>query len=383
MSGSNLFKVNPDKLIKSINKMSNLKIDNIEVNFNKYKWPEKTKISNWTGIPETNLVFPYNKNTLTFYFHLLQFSEPAKAEYSYRLEGLQSDWTPFTPETKAVFTNLTADKYLLRIRGKLISSPDNEAEIDYSFQILPPWYRTWWSYSLTFLIVSSIIFLFLRNRFRAIKRKSEFDRRISELKMEALKSQMNPHFIFNAFNSIQKYILQQNTKAALDYMSEFALLIRQTLDNSTKNLISLADEIKYLTSYINLEKRRIINLTYTIDVASEIDSEEIFLPPMLIQPFAENAIIHGIRHLDREGQIIIKFNLDGGDSYLICSIEDSGIGRAKAKEINEARNRTHKSRGTQNTFQRMELFGIKAETIDLFDEKGLPSGTKVELKIKI
>jgi hypothetical protein len=378
-----LFKINPDELIKSTNKVSNLKIDNIEVNFNKYEWSERTKINNWTGIPETNLVFPFNKNTLTFYFHLFQFSEPAKAEYSYRLEGLQSDWTPFTPETKAVFTNLTDDKYLLRIRGKLISAPDKISETEYSFQILPPWYRTWWSYSLTFLIVSSLIYLILKNRFRAIKRKSEFDRRISELKMEALKSQMNPHFIFNAFNSIQKYILQQNTKAALDYMSEFALLIRQTLDNSTKNLISISDEIKYLTSYINLEKRRIINLTYTIDVASEIDTEEIFLPPMLLQPFVENSILHGIRHLEKEGKIIIKFNLIEDDSCLLCSVEDSGIGRAKAKEINEARNRTHKSQGTQNTFRRMELFGIKAETIDLFDEKGLPSGTKVELKIQL
>ena len=320
MSGSNLFKINPDELINSINnKMSNLKIDNIEVNFNKYEWSGTIKINNWTSVPESNFILPFNKNTLTFYYHIWQFNEPSKAQYSYKLEGFQDEWTPYTTETKAVFTNLTDNKYLLRIRGKLTSSPGKITEITYAFHIMPPWYRTWWFYIMTFLIVSTFIFLFLRNRFRAIRRKSEIDRRISELKMEALKSQMNPHFIFNAFNSIQKYILQKDTRAALDYMSEFALLIRQTLDNSTKNLISLSDEIKYLTSYIDLEKRRVLNLGYVIKLAADIDPQEIFLPPMLIQPFVENSIIHGIRHLEKEGKIIIRFNFSEEDSsYMHC-----------------------------------------------------------------
>lgn len=383
MSGSNLFRFNPDELIKSTYKVSKLKIENIEVNFNKYEWSAKTKVDKWTGIPETNLVLPYDRNTLTFYFHLLQFNDPSKAQYSYKLEGSQDNWTPFSPETKAVFTNLGDKKYTLRIRGKLISSPDLISEIEYSFQILPPWYRTWWFYCTIFLIVSSIIYFILRNRFRAIKRKSDIDRRISELKMEALKSQMNPHFIFNAFNSIQKYILQQDTKAALDYMSEFALLIRQTLDNSTKNLISLSDEKKYLTSYLSLEKRRIMNLTYSIVITPDIDQDEIFFPPMLLQPFVENSILHGIRHLEREGKIVIQFTLTHGDSCLICSIEDNGIGRKKANEINEARDRTHKSQGTQNTFQRLALLGIQAGTNDLYDNEGLATGTKVELKIQV
>ncbi|MGA1978654.1 MAG: two-component regulator propeller domain-containing protein [Bacteroidales bacterium] len=383
MSEINLFRLNPDELIKNTDKINKLKIDNIEVNFHKYDWPEKTGINNWTGIPGTNLILPFNENTLTFYFHLLQFSGPSKAQYSYKLDGFQDNWTPFTPEMKAVFNNLRNGRFLLRIRGRLISSPARITEIEYPIRILPPWYRTWWFYCFTFLIVSILIFLFLRNRFRAIKRKSEIDRKISELKMEALKSQMNPHFIFNAFNSIQKYILQQDSRAALDYMSEFALLIRQTLDNSTKNQISLSDEIKYLTSYIDLEKRRVLNLGYVIEVASDIDPEDVFLPPMLIQPFVENAIIHGIRHLESKGNIFIKFKMNNGDSILICTVEDNGIGRAKANEINEVLNKTHKSQGTRNTFQRMELFGISSEIIDLFNEKEIPSGTKVELRIRL
>jgi hypothetical protein len=383
ISENNLIKINPDELVKNSGETNRLIIDNLEINYIKSQWPSEFKTDNRTGLPEGGFRLPYNKNTLTFYYHLLQYAEPAKAQYSYKLDGIMKEWTPFSAEPKAVFSYINNGRYTLRIRGRLISSPGNITEIEYPFRIMPPWWKSWWFISLASLAGFSIIYLVLKVRIRAIKRESETERKISELKMGALKAQMNPHFIFNAFNSIQKYILLQDTKASLDYMSEFALLIRQTLDNSSRNTITLSEEIRYLKTYLGLEGRRILNLTYLVETDSAIDTEEIFLPPMLIQPFVENSILHGIRHLEREGNLVIRFEIPEGDSCLYCLVEDNGIGRAKSKEINNATRRGHKSHGSQNTFQRMALFGIQSETIDLLDENGLPSGTKVQIKIEI
>ncbi|MFO7829656.1 MAG: histidine kinase, partial [Bacteroidales bacterium] len=221
-------------------------------------------------------------------------------------------------------------------------------------------------------------------RISRIREKAQIQQKISELKLDALKAQMNPHFIFNAFNSLQKYILLQETTEALDYMSEFASLIRRTLDNSTEKEIRLSEEVEYLKTYLQLEKKRVSNLNYNITVDKDLDEEYILIPPMLIQPFVENAILHGIRHLKKQGMMKISFEKES--SFLKVIIEDNGIGRKQSVEINQKNRLSHHSKGTSITEQRIKLLSdkksnkIKVQTIDL-EKAGEASGTMVVLYI--
>jgi ligand-binding sensor domain-containing protein/two-component sensor histidine kinase len=377
ISDEKLFRLNPAEFVNGKSESFPLVSDGIDINFKPSEWSEITKSDNWNVLPSGRFRIPYNKNTLTFYFHLLQYGEPSKARYRYKLEGFQQDWTPYTSETKAVFTNLPDGNYSLKIHGSLLSDPGQVSVLEINFRILPPWWKKWWSVLASIILISAASFLFFRYRIGLIKKESEINQKIASLKLEALKAQMNPHFIFNAFNSIQKYILNQDSKSALNYMSDFAALIRKTLDNSTREVTSLTDEISYLRSYIELEQRRVPNLTYRIDKDNEIDTDEIYLPPMLIQPVVENSILHGIRHMDKEGLIIISFSLSGETGRLICTVEDNGIGREESKNLYNSQGKTHSSMGSQIIQQRADLFGVKVKITDLYKD-GAVAGTSVD-----
>ena len=379
ISEGRLTRFDPDELIASVSKNCRLQIKKIEVNFNEYDLSTLSSINKWSGLPENGLVLPYDKNTLTFYFHLLQFSEPSKTTFSYKLKGMQENWTNLSADNKAVYTKLKPGKYILSFRSMIKSSPENLFESEFSFRINPPWYREWWFITIVLLTMIFFAYLILRNRFRQIRRNAEIDKKIETLKLEALKSQMNPHFIFNAFNSIQKYILNQDIKAALNYMADFAGLIRKTLDNSTKERICLADEISYLKSYLELEQRRVPNLNYTIDCNDDIDSEGIFIPPMMIQPVVENSILHGIRHKEGEGMIRISFTVSEETCDLICTVEDNGIGRERSMELYRLQGKSYSSMGSQIIKRRADLCGVKIIISDL-NAKDSPSGTMVEFR---
>ena len=379
ISDKKLFKLKPDEFDIGNIKSCPLVADGIDINFKPEAWPDNNESGNWNRLTPQKFKIPYNKNTLTFYYHLLQYSEPSKARYRFKLEGFQKDWTSYTSETKAVFTNLSDGNYTLNIDGILLSNPGQVAKLEINFKILPPWWRTWWFILVIISLFVTGIYLFFRYRIGLVKKESIINQKMASLKLEALKAQMNPHFIFNAFNSIQKYILNQDSKSALNYMSDFAALIRKTLDNSTKELVSLTDEISYLTSYIELEQRRIPNLSYKINLGNEIDTDEIYLPPMLIQPVVENAILHGIRHMDKEGIIIIRFCISADTGRLISTVEDNGIGRDLSRELYLSQGKTYSSIGSKIIQQRADLFGVTVKITDL-KNNGTSSGTIVEFR---
>jgi len=361
-----------------------LLINDIEINNKSYDWSEIAKTDNWNHLPGSKVKLKHHQNSLIFYCNLLQFKNNNNTLYSYKLEGSSMDWTPYTREKKAVFTYLTHGHYTFKVKGYNLSNPENIVETTFDFQISPPWYKTWFFYVLTGFFVFLIIYLSYRTRISRVREKAHIQQKISELKLDALKAQMNPHFIFNAFNSLQKYILLQETTEALNYMSEFASLIRKTLDNSTEKEIRLSEEIEYLKTYLELEKIRVSNLDYSITVDKMLDTEYLLIPPMLIQPFVENAILHGIRHLKKQGMMKISFERD--HSFLKVTIEDNGIGRKQSLEINQKNRLSHHSKGTSITEQRIKLLSekksskIKVQTIDL-ETDGKVSGTKVILYI--
>ncbi|MEQ1625723.1 MAG: histidine kinase, partial [Sediminibacterium sp.] len=207
--------------------------------------------------------------------------------------------------------------------------------------------------------------------------------------LSALKAQMNPHFMFNALNSIQEIILMNNKREANMYLGKFADLMRITLDQSNKNAISLDDELKSLLLYLELEALRFeTHFQYKIDVDDNVFAPDIQIPAMLIQPYVENAIKHGLLHKQGEKQLLIQFRLENEET-LLCMITDNGIGRKRSAEINQLRARKHTSFATGATLKRLELLNygneqrITVNFEDLKDERGQDSGTKVLLFIPI
>lgn len=198
---------------------------------------------------------------------------------------------------------------------------------------------------------------------------------------------MNPHFIFNSLNSIQSYIVTHDTGMAVTYLGKFSQLMRLILMNSGNNFVVFTEELKAITHYLDLEKLRFGNkFDYEIILDKNIDTEFIEIPPMVIQPYIENSIIHGILHKTSKGKIIIDFKLKG--KYILCSVTDNGIGRMKAAELREKAGIKRKSSGMYITKARLEMLNQEkmeeySVTIkDLKDDQGKPTGTQVELIIQ-
>jgi tetratricopeptide (TPR) repeat protein len=241
-----------------------------------------------------------------------------------------------------------------------------------------------------FIILFVIVGLLVIRQFRlsAKKRISEMNQRIAEMTQANLRQQMNPHFIFNTLNSIQYYMYQHDKVATNNYLTKFSSLIRKILENSQHTSIPIKDELEALTLYLELEKLRFKEkFSYRIDVADEIDTLQYKIPTMLIQPYVENAICHGLVTKDGSGYVNIAFSMEF--DYIRCVIEDNGIGREAAMEIKKHRETNHNSLGTRITESRLDLvnslYGTSLKVIydDLKDEHGDAIGTRVEIHIPI
>ena len=241
---------------------------------------------------------------------------------------------------------------------------------------------------ILFAFVLILIVFLLFNRFKLKKEKQQIDleKQKQEIEKRLLQSQMNPHFIFNSLNSINSFITGKDTLTAQSYLSMFAELMRYILENSRKTLIPLEDEINTLRLNLELEKLRFDNkFDFKINVSKEIDTENIYIPPMLVQPFVENAIIHGIMNKSGHGNIIINF--DQKPDVILCTVLDDGIGRKKAKEIGNKSGKKHKPIGLQLTNERLSLLSkqkksqLEIKITDLTDENGQAVGTRVDLSL--
>ncbi|HRN55279.1 MAG TPA: histidine kinase [Agriterribacter sp.] len=211
----------------------------------------------------------------------------------------------------------------------------------------------------------------------------------SEIEMKALRAQMNPHFIFNSLNSINKYILKNDHVNASRYLTRFAKLIRLILDNSNSKEIALSDELEALKLYIEMELLRFTNkFTYGISVDENVSPDTLQVPPLVIQPYVENAIWHGLLHKEADGRLNVSVKKTT-DNMLQCSIEDNGIGRSKAMEMKSKSANANRSLGMKLTAERISMLNqytslnASIEIVDLVDNNGEASGTKVILKIPI
>ena len=218
-----------------------------------------------------------------------------------------------------------------------------------------------------FLVFGFIsIYYFFTKRINKIKERANekqiISNKVNELEQMALRSQMNPHFIFNCLNSIQEYVINSDVQGANKFITDFSRLIRSTLDNSYKKTITISDEIKYLRNYITIEQHRFENkFTFLIVTDDEINLEDNYIPPMLLQPYLENAIRHGINN-KKEGQGHILINFLKQHNNLLCQIIDNGIGIEASKKMNSKNNIEYQSRGMELTAKRIMLLNNKIGT---------------------
>ena len=223
------------------------------------------------------------------------------------------------------------------------------------------------------------------------KTQAELQQKVAELEMQALRAQMNPHFIFNCLSSINRFIFKNDNKVASDYLTRFSRLIRMVLMHSQKKLIPLEDELEMLRLYLDLERLRFKDaFDYSITTTNIVDAGAIFIPPLLLQPFCENAVWHGLMHKEEKGHLKIIINELNGEEKkaLHCIIEDDGIGRKKAAEFKSKSAENEKSMGLKITTERLALlnqennFSTFYKIEDMLDENNEVAGTRVQLKIR-
>lgn len=264
--------------------------------------------------------------------------------------------------------------------------------------------RQQWLYSAAALLLLLVLggFLYYRNRNKQAtlilqlekeraeqkQRESEFERKVSDAALHSLRSQMNPHFIFNCLNSIKLYAVENNRDAATEYLGKFSRLMRLVLENSKSDRISLQQEIETLQLYMEMEAMRFKEkLHREINIADNVDLEYIEIPPMLIQPYVENAIWHGLMPKEEGGAIVLSFNCQ--DNNLRITVTDNGVGRARSAELRRQSATAHKSFGMSITHERIELINqmyktnISVIVNDLYDGQGIARGTEVIMDLPI
>jgi ligand-binding sensor domain-containing protein len=352
----------------------------------------KDSISAWQTF-DKEIHFNYNENHLDFEFTGLHYQNPNSLKYSWMLQGLEDKWSPLSDKNNATYINLPPGKYTFKVKACTEQNNCSENYASFNFVIIPPYWQTLWFK----ILIAVVILLFLlttimlllkqsRNKAKRLNEKLQLQNKILKLEQKALQLQMNPHFIFHTLNSINGLMINKDIATARKYLAKFSKLMRAILENSRTELISLYDEIATLEEYLNIEKfTRNNSFDYQINIDKTIDTQDIFLPPMLIQPFVENSIIHGFKGLNHTGKISISFSVL--NDILICEITDNGIGRIKASENRAQQEQNKKSIAMQVVNERLLAYRNNKHTksleiIDLY-ENNRAAGTKIILRINI
>lgn len=343
------------------------------------------------AIDTTGLYLKHRDNNIRFDFVGISFKSAGDITYQYRLLGIDDAWNT-TKDNFLQYPSLPSGSYelqLVAINKFGVRSNPMHVPFTIAKQLVE---ENWFRVALILLAIG-LAWTLTSWRIRRIRKryreKIETNTRIATLEQQALKAQMNPHFIFNCLNSIQQYVIDKDVMGANKFITGFSRLIRQTLENSSKQLISVGEEEAFLNAYLSLEKLRFEGrFEYQVQVDAQISKEEVFLPPMLLQPYVENSIRHGIRLMQKGGGLV-NINISLAFNRLICSVVDNGVGREAAQRYKSNQHIEYQSKGMLLTSQRIALFNknVKEQIIlqveDMRDGDGKPSGTKVTLSIPL
>ncbi|MBK1896985.1 sensor histidine kinase [Chryseobacterium paridis] len=322
------------------------------------------------------------ENTVAFNLSFLDYASQGKVSYKYKVEGLNDEWQ-ISSSPKIMFNALPPGKYIFKVFGLGYNGKQSRTSTDITFEIKPKFWQTWWFRFLIIILVGSILFSLITLYFQRKRNKKlatlYYEKKIAELELQAIKAQINPHFIYNCLNSIQFLLYKKDYTETENYLDIFSQMIRKTLHYSEKTFMPIKEETDYLSLYLNMEKLRLKDLfDYKITISPAVNKSWV-IPSLLIQPFVENAIKHGVSNLkDRKGNIEILF--DYADSLLCITIEDNGVGIGNKPESNAKTN----SFGVKLSQKRIETFRQLFETnitleINDLSEKEKKPGTQIKL----
>jgi ligand-binding sensor domain-containing protein len=331
----------------------------------------------------------YNENYITLNYLGLSFRNAGHIEYRYKMVGIDSNWT-YSNYTSVKYQAMPPGTYTFYVFAKNSDGHWSKNAGTISFIIEPALWQTFRFKLMVILLIAILILLVFKWRLRILARreheKALLQNRIAQTELKALRAQMNPHFIYNAINSVQYFITNNDPESSQKYLAKFARLIRYVVDNSKPASIPLQTEINALLLYLDLEALRFERrFEYKVEIGEGIDANFIQIPSMLVQPYVENAIWHGLMHKDGAGKIDISFTME--PDILKCVIKDDGIGRKRSKEIKQKDSVPRRSLGMAITQERLEIINQMNNTelnvviTDLFNEKNEGIGTKVELFI--
>ncbi|MEM1218378.1 MAG: histidine kinase, partial [Bacteroidota bacterium] len=334
----------------------------------------------------------YKENNLAFQFASLNYRAQGLTSFKYRLLGLNPQWVA-TNNRSVQFLSLSPGNYRLEVIAFNEDGIPSEESAFFEFSIIPPWWGTIWFRITAVLGMLLATYSYLQYRFRLVRKKEleekEMENRIASLRMQALQTQMNPHFTFNALNAIQQFLATNQREAAMIHLADFANLIRTIFEQSKNQVISFEDELNFLDIYLGFEKLRFgdkVEIVFSVEPELRERWMAYQLPPLLLQPIIENAFRHGLMHKKSGGQLEIIFTPSG--SFLSCIIRDNGVGRQRAASLNRKHRKGHISSGIKATKERLKLWHkTKGSTEngfvmkDLVDSEGQACGTEVHLII--
>lgn len=337
----------------------------------------------------------YNQNDIIVHFSLLDFGSCNQNKLYYKIND--EDWEPIINETRTLqFASLAPGNYELTFK---LNTQVLLTKLEFS--IATPFWKTVWFTLLCIALTLLIGFIYYQEQLNKLRLKNklledtnillqekiELELHLNKSVLKTIKAQMNPHFFYNALNTIQAYIFTNDKAKANNYLAKFSKLTRVILEQSEKETISLGEEIKSLTLYLDLEKMRFKKgFEYSIELKTNTHKDGIELPPMLIQPYVENAIKHGLLHKEGIKELAIIF--EEKKDYLYVTIDDNGIGRKRSTELNKIKNEKYQSFSTQANEKRLEILNnntnkIAIKIIDKINDAGNSTGTKVILTIPI
>ncbi len=323
---------------------------------------------------ETILSVPYHQNNVRIFFTTVSFFA-GNIQYRYKTDDNKSSQWTVTKSKEIEFSSLSPGEYHFQIQVQNSNGTWNKSTSHFKLIIKPPLWQQWWFITL-WVSVTLLLLAFTAQRiYRENYKKLILHDKLVESELKALLAQMNPHFIFNTLNTIQRFFLTSDTKTANRLLSRFSSLMRRILDNTSVSFISLEDEIAFLNNYLEIEQIRFNHkFDYTIEIKGVADGSTTMIPSMTIQPFVENAILHGLMPKGESGHLKLFFRKDLNQVYVI--VEDNGVGRKTQLH------RTHTPRGINLIQERLAILNSKNKTnyrIKITDLTGDAKGTRVEL----
>ncbi len=335
------------------------------------------------------LELSYQDDLIEIDFAGLYYTNQEQVRYQYRLDPLHKDWVDLQTDHKVLLSNLKPGHYMFTARSMSPDGVYSAGDLTIPIQVEPPFFDTTAFRISISVLMAALGYLFIRRREKLIhrqeKKEAEISRKIMELEKRALQAQMNPHFIYNSMNSIQQFILMQDTEGAMKYLTRFSRILRTVLNMSSQNRIPLYEEIRLIEDYIELEQMRFPHkFTYAIRISPELNIHAIEIPPFFIQPQVENAIRHGLLNKPIPGHLLVELKKEKENVLIV--VEDDGIGReaARAGRINEVG--SHDSRGLAIMEERLKHLYADPHLhpfriTDLYDVGHHPAGTRVEIML--